>query len=866
MLIDIPEGSGYELAVGKNGYQGSTQTAGPVVAGEITKVNIQIIGGAVSGTVSDQDGIPVEGAEVKVTIGGETYTALTESDGTYVLIDLPAGTGYTVTASKDGYESGSESGIEVTIRQMTSGKDIVITLNSGTIEGKVTDEDGNPVEGATVRVADGEKIRTAITDEDGNFTICNVTSGSGYTVTASKEGYVDGTAGDIAVVTGEVTENVNITLLRNIGSLSGKVTDSSGNPVAGAKVTAVSGDNEYTKTTDASGEFRFEGVKAGRTYTLTASKEGYYNGRTMGVAVVRGETSVAEVRLLTPVPVANFSFEEQGTDDNPLPGWVVEGTPGATFRQDRRGFGGDARDGHYAMSSWAQTAYTSNVYQTITGLQNGKYTISAYFYHGVTKEAYMYARDMGSPEIRTDIPKVSNWVLVSMDVIVTNGQLTIGFYQDANPGDWFLVDAVTLGYYGPVTDDEPTTPPGSGGSGNDPEQPVIRVDNGKIGLPKPVVGADGIAEAETIKDADFNKALDTAQADEKGVKTVVIDVPAAANANTYEIGITRSALTAGDASYKVEISTEFGKVTVPADMLRNAGIGDADYVTISIGIADTRNLAEDIKDRIGNRPVIELNLKVDGGTVSWNNPASQVTVSIPYSPTADELADPEHIVVWYIDGNGNVMSVPTGRYDAATGTVTFTTTHFSKYAVSFVKKSFADLQGVDWAVKPIEVLASKGAIAGTSKTTYSPKLNITRADFICILVRALGLNAEITSNFDDVKPTDYFYKEVGIAKALGIAKGTGNNRFDPRSQITREEMMVFAARALAYTGKLGLTGAAADLDRFLDASEVSSYAVESAASLVRAGLIFGSNNKIHPKANATRAEAATIVYRLYDLQ
>ena len=63
-----------------------------------------------------------------------------------------------------------------------------------------------------------------------------------------------------------------------------------------------------------------------------------------------------------------------------------------------------------------------------------------------------------------------------------------------------------------------------------------------------------------------------------------------------------------------------------------------------------------------------------------------------------------------------------------------------------------------------------------------------------------------------------------------------------------------------------LTGTAADLSEFMDAQEVSSYAIESAATLVKEGLIFGSNNKIHPKENTTRAEAAAIIYRLYNLQ
>ncbi len=87
--------------------------------------------------------------------------------------------------------------------------------------------------------------------------------------------------------------------------------------------------------------------------------------------------------------------------------------------------------------------------------------------------------------------------------------------------------------------------------------------------------------------------------------------------------------------------------------------------------------------------------------------------------------------------------------------------------------------------KQIEVLASKGIIKGTSDTTFNPSENITRADFICLLIRGLNLNAKIESNFSDVKPEKYYYQAVGIAKKLGIAQGYGENIFDPEGPINQ---------------------------------------------------------------------------------
>lgn len=178
--------------------------------------------------------------------------------------------------------------------------------------------------------------------------------------------------------------------------------------------------------------------------------------------------------------------------------------------------------------------------------------------------------------------------------------------------------------------------------------------------------------------------------------------------------------------------------------------------------------------------------------------------------------------------------------------------------------TFDDLAGYEWAKMEIEALASSGIIKGTSATTFSPGADVTRADFLCLLVRALNLNAEIDENFKDVEPSDYYYKEVGIAKKLGIAQGTGDNLFEPRVSISRQDMMVVAARAMKMAGRM-LDDSSSDLSGFSDSSEVADYAVSPLAQLVKKGVIQGYNGMIKPADTARRAEAAVIIYRLLNM-
>ena len=131
------------------------------------------------------------------------------------------------------------------------------------------------------------------------------------------------------------------------------------------------------------------------------------------------------------------------------------------------------------------------------------------------------------------------------------------------------------------------------------------------------------------------------------------------------------------------------------------------------------------------------------------------------------------------------------------------------------------------------------------------------------LVRTLGLSAGESGNFDDVSGGRYA-KEIGIAGALGITNGVGNNKFEPERPIARQDLMTLIDRALNII-KQGLErGAGDDIAKFADAPMISEYAMDSVAALVKSRIIVGSGSHIHPKGDTARAEAAMIMYRLYN--
>ncbi|MBP3962481.1 S-layer homology domain-containing protein [Paenibacillus lignilyticus] len=355
----------------------------------------------------------------------------------------------------------------------------------------------------------------------------------------------------------------------------------------------------------------------------------------------------------------------------------------------------------------------------------------------------------------------------------------------------------------------------------------------------------------SLSEGDFAKALLAAKKDEQGNSVVTVAVGALKGTNGYVLEQPASLFSEKNAATKMAVQTGDAEVVLPLDMFADKEIAGAKTISLSISRV--------LKD---GKPVVDISFTADGKAIHWNNPNAPVVVSIPYTPTKEELEHPEHIVIWYLDEAGHAIAVPNAKYDAESGKVVFTTTHFSKYAVAYSVKTFADEAKYKWALQAIEAVASKGILSGTSKTQFSPAKNITRADFVDGLVKALGLSAKFDSNFSDIDKSASYYESLGIAKAIGLSLGTGGNTFNPNGEITRQEMAALVVRAMKLAKASLTAGSGSDLKAFADASQIAGYAVSSVASLVKEGILVGDGGKISPTGHLTRAQAAVVLYRL----
>ncbi|MCI2253092.1 pectinesterase family protein [Domibacillus sp. PGB-M46] len=195
------------------------------------------------------------------------------------------------------------------------------------------------------------------------------------------------------------------------------------------------------------------------------------------------------------------------------------------------------------------------------------------------------------------------------------------------------------------------------------------------------------------------------------------------------------------------------------------------------------------------------------------------------------------------------------------------TRKLTSFAVLQNSRTFDDIQS-HWAKTPIEQLASRFIVYGTSDTAFSPDESVTRAQFAVLLARMLNIpTTELTGTFKDVTAGQAWSAAyIEAAGRMGIVSGFPDGTFHPGQVITRQEMAAMIVRAMKV-GDPDVIQSTEPPIVFKDASGISPRFKEEIQIAARAGLIKGRNNgNFDPLANATRGETSAILYRILTKQ
>ena len=162
------------------------------------------------------------------------------------------------------------------------------------------------------------------------------------------------------------------------------------------------------------------------------------------------------------------------------------------------------------------------------------------------------------------------------------------------------------------------------------------------------------------------------------------------------------------------------------------------------------------------------------------------------------------------------------------------------------KTGFNDVASSAWYADAVQYVTDKGLMNGTDDNQFSPNASTTRGMLMTVLARYAGE--------DTTGGATWYEKGMNWAKAKGVSDGT-----NPNANITREQLVTMLYR---YAGTPAANGSLSD---FSDTASVSSYAVNAMQWAVENGIVNGSNGKLNPQNNATRAEVAAILMRFCEM-
>lgn len=310
---------------------------------------------------------------------------------------------------------------------------------------------------------------------------------------------------------------------------------------------------------------------------------------------------------------------------------------------------------------------------------------------------------------------------------------------------------------------------------------------------------------------------------------VAITAPNIEGITDYTLGIPVAFLTVPTGSFSFK--SDIGHISLPSNILSGISGPKDKNVQITIGKGDKSKLSSAVRDAIGERPLVKLEMAVDGKKLDWKNDKTPVIVTINYKPTESELKTPENIIAWEIDEKSNIVPVKNSRYNAAVGQLTFKTTHFSDYGAGLNNVNFLDVSPSAWYFQAVNYMAARGITTGSGNSKYNPEGKLTCGEFSAMVMKAYG----ISPYKGEVAPDKY---------------------------ISRQEMFTLLYNILKTTNKLPEASNSKLLSNFSDSGEIAVWAEDAINFMVKSDVMCGNKGKLNPKKTTTRAEMAQVLYLL----
>jgi protocatechuate 3,4-dioxygenase beta subunit len=340
--LHFSEGGDYALP----GFLGEDRSPMITLAAGAARTDVDFAldrGGSISGVVLGPDGAPIPGAKVQVVSSYHTFSdrPLGKSDesGAWRFRGLATNATYFIRAWRDGLAPACSERIALPGPIEVDGVEIHL-VEGHTVRGRCVADDGAPIAGVDVYIADSfdrksahEGYPRATTAADGSFALERIPPGR-------REIHVMARDFETAEIrTFEMPdadlEGLQLVFKRKAGgTISGRVTDREGKPIADVRVLASAFLPTHTSGETQTGEdgtYRIEKLGMAERFNVDAYKDGYAFGRIEGVTL--GATG-ADLVIARYGRVRGRALD--ATTGKPIPRFEVRA---ASFRPDPDGQG-----------------------------------------------------------------------------------------------------------------------------------------------------------------------------------------------------------------------------------------------------------------------------------------------------------------------------------------------------------------------------------------------------------------------------------------------------------------------------------------------------------------------------------------------
>lgn len=298
------------------------------------------------------------------------------------------------------------------------------------------------------------------------------------------------------------------------------------------------------------------------------------------------------------------------------------------------------------------------------------------------------------------------------------------------------------------------------------------------------------ASGGTVTDAQMESAVKRA---DKG-STITIK---ATSSTTVTLPVGGMA-DAADNDNDVLLDLRYGEVTLTARTIAGLtdGVSSSGKIKVSI-TSQTSSKDETISDLLDKGAAV-FDVSVTVNDVEVHSFDGTLTLTFTVS-NLSKITDP-HILHILTDGTKEYYAPDSISGNTITVKGVRNLSTFAVIPGSEVPEEqtnpFTDVYESDYYYDAVLWAVANGVTNGTSATTFGPNVTVTRAQMVTFLWRAHG-SPEVTGTnpFADVSTSDYYYDAVLWAVDNGVTNGTSATTFSPDMAVTRAQAVTFQWRA-----------------------------------------------------------------------